>query len=87
MRHHNRIAYKTICAAKGGDNEAMSEILRHYDRYIAYFSKRQLFDEYGNPREAVDEEIKQMITSEYMAAIFFQYDIQRLPKEETQEKE
>ena len=86
MEHNGRISYQTICAAKDGDGAAIEEIVRHYERYISHFSKRRLYDEYGNPREAVDEEIKQLINSELMYAVIFTYDQQRLPKGETLEQ-
>ena len=86
MEHNGRISYQTICAAKGGDGAAIEEIVRHYERYISHFSKRRLYDEYGNSREAVDEEIKQLIISEYMYAVVFTYDHHRLPKGELLEQ-
>ncbi len=86
MEHNERISYQTICAAKDGDGAAIEKIVRHYEQYISHFAKRLLYDEYGNPREAVDEEIKKLIISEYMYAIVFTYDHCRLPKGETIEK-
>lgn len=35
----NRIPYQTILAAKVGNSEAMSKILRHYAPYIRYWAK------------------------------------------------
>lgn len=86
MEHNGRISYQTICAAKDGDGAAIEEIVRHYGRYISHFSKRRLYDEYGNSRDAVDEEIKQMIISEYMYAIVYTYDHHRLPQGEMLEQ-
>ena len=43
----NRIPYATIVAAKSGDAEAMSKILRHYERYVIVHSMRVLYDEKG----------------------------------------
>lgn len=86
MEHNGRISYQTICAAKDGDETAIEEIVHYYERYISHFSKRWLYDEYGTPREAVDEEIKQLLISELMYAVIFTYDHQRLPKGETLEQ-
>lgn len=86
MERNQRITYETICAAKQGDDEAMIEIVRHYEPYIAHFSKRRMYDEYGNPHDVVDEEIKQMIISEYMYAIVYTYDHHRLPQGEMLEQ-
>ena len=55
MKHNGRIAYETICAAKGGDTAALDEILRHYERYILHFCRRVFDDEYGILRAVVDE--------------------------------
>ena len=35
----NKIPYRTIVAAKSGDNEAMVQILAHYAPYIPLWSK------------------------------------------------
>ena len=35
----NRIPYRTIVAAKSGNNEAMAKILSHYAPYIRQWSK------------------------------------------------
>ena len=85
MEHNQRIAYETIYAAKQGDDEAMTEIVRYYEPYISHFSKRQIYDEYGIPHDVVDEEMKSLIISEYMSAVFFRYDLTRLPKGATLE--
>ena len=57
----NRIPYATIVAAKSGNAEAMSEILRHYERYIIIHSMRVLYDEHGNHYEVLDHELRQRI--------------------------
>ena len=57
----NRIPYATIVAAKSGNAEAMSEIRRHYERYIIIHSMRVLYDEHGNHYEVLDHELRQRI--------------------------
>lgn len=86
MGHEGRIPYETIVAAKNGDNDAIAEIVRHYEPYISHFAKRLMYDESGVAHEVIDEEIKGLIISEYMSAIFFHYDTDRLPKGETIEQ-
>ncbi len=86
MAYKERIPYETICAAKQGNDEALAEIVRHYEPYITHFAKRLMYDEYGAAHEVIDEEIKSLIISEYMSAVFFHYDIARLPKDETLEQ-
>ena len=48
MKSDKLISYETIVAAKGGDSEAMCQILRHYEPYIICCSQRTFYDEYGN---------------------------------------
>ena len=86
MERNQRITYETICAAKQGNDEAIAKIVRYYEPYIAHFSKRRMYDEYGTPHDVVDEEIKSLIISEYMSAVYFHYDHHRLPKGETLEQ-
>ena len=60
----NKIPYRTIVAAKSGDNEAMAKILSHYAPYIRYCSKG-------------DEQIYQQAQSRLMHAIAFGFDASR----------
>lgn len=76
------IPFDVIVAAKSGDSIAMASILRHYRSYIISFSKRRLFDEYGNRYEIVDEEIRQRIEAKLMHQIIYQFNLTRWPKEE-----
>lgn len=50
--------FAVISDASIGDVHAMTEILKHYDRYISQCSLRVLQDECGNIYKAVDEELK-----------------------------
>lgn len=79
-----RIPHSTILAAKAGDSEALQKILRHYSSYIAFFSKRGGFDEYGNHYELVDEEIRQRIEAKLMYQIIYKFDPSRLPDAEVE---
>lgn len=79
----NLISYQTILAAKAGDSEAMSAILRHYSHYIAYYSRRTFYDKYGNRYELVDEDIKQRIEAKLMYQIIYKFDPTLLPPGET----
>ena len=80
------ISYETIIAAKAGDSLAMAAILRHYSRYISYYSRRTYIDKYGNRYNAVNEEIKQRIEAKLMYQIIEKFDPTRLPPEQTVEK-
>lgn len=78
----NLIPYEVIEAAKNGDAEAMTSILRHYDRYISFYSRRMLFDGYGNQYEVVDEDIKNRIQAKLMYQIIYDFDTNRMPSGE-----
>lgn len=78
----NHIGYQTILAAKAGDSEAISSILRHYAAYISAHSKRPFFDEYGNRYELVDEEIRQRIEAKLIYQIVNKFDPYKSPGED-----
>lgn len=73
------IPYQTILAAKAGDSEAMTTIMRHYAHYIAYYSRRTFYDKYGNRYELVDEDIKQRIEAKLMYQIIYKFDPTQFP--------
>lgn len=73
------VPYHTILAAKLGDSEAMTAILRHYSHYIKYYSRRTFFDKNGDRYELVDEDIKQRIEAKLMLQIIYKFDPDKLP--------
>lgn len=79
----SNIPYEIIVSAKEGDAESMAAILRHYAAYIANFSKRSFYDEYGNQYAFVDETIRQRIEAKLMLQIIYKFDPSRLPYGET----
>ncbi|MBQ7605203.1 MAG: helix-turn-helix domain-containing protein [Firmicutes bacterium] len=52
------LPYAVIQKAVGGDVEAINAVLKHYAGYIAKLSMREFFDEYGNIRMCIDEELR-----------------------------
>lgn len=78
-----QVSYQTILAAKAGDGEAMTTILQHYSRYIMFYSRRTLFDQYGNPHESINEDIKQRIEAKLMYQIIEKFDPARVPLGQT----
>lgn len=79
----NLISYDTILAAKSGDGEAMSLILKHYAPYIAAYSKQSYYDETGNRITIIDDYIRQSIEAQLMVQIVFKFDPGKLPISET----
>lgn len=75
----NLIPYQIILSAKAGDGKALQIILRHYSSYIAFFSKRSFYDEFGNCYELVDEDIRQRIEAKLMYQIITKFDPYQCP--------
>lgn len=73
------VPYQTILAAKKGDSEAMSLILRHYANYITYYSRRGCTDKRGNRQFDVNEDVKQQIEAKLIIAVVCSFDHTRLP--------
>ncbi len=86
MKDKKLISYEVIVAAKGGDSEAMRRILRHYEPYIARCSQRTFYDEYGNRRQVVDEEIKSRIQAKLMYQLIYDFDHLKRPAEKPRKK-
>lgn len=83
MKGKKLIPYEVIVAAKSGGSEAMRQILRHYEPYIARCSQRTLYDEYGNQYWVVDEEIKNRIQAKLMYQLIYDFDPFKLPAGES----
>lgn len=81
-----RIPYRTIAAAKDGDGEAMSAILRYYDDYINYYSRREAVGKNGTQRLDVNEDVRQQVTTKLIIAIVRNFDHTKLPYGETLEE-
>lgn len=86
MKPIKRIDYDTIVSAANGDAEAMNQIMRHYAAYIQHFSKRSYYDEYGDCKEYIDNEIRQQIEVKLMMQIVYKFDCQSIPEGETLER-
>lgn len=82
MKNRKLVPYTIILAAKKGDPDAMHTILTHYNRVIDFHSQRTVYDEYGNPRTAVDMEIKFRIQAKIIDKVINIFDPTRLPKGE-----
>lgn len=76
----DRIPYKTIVACKLGDEDALKEILKHYEPLIVEASKKKMVGGNGKATYVVDEEVKAYIISELTMAIMMKYDPTRIPR-------
>ena len=80
---HKRIPYCTITAATDGDGEAMAFILRHYDDYINYYSRRTVVGKNGMPQLDVNEDVRQQVTTKLIIAVVRNFNHTKLPIGET----
>ncbi len=51
------LTYDTICKAVNGDENAVTEIFEHYEPYIIKLAKVPFYDEEGNLKYKIDEDI------------------------------
>ena len=83
----DKVPYNIICAAKKGDNDALSYILKHFEPLIVDASKRMVRTSKDTMTEIVDEEIRAFIESELVLAIINTYDPYRMPSKEISTRE
>lgn len=77
-----RVPYNIIVAAKSGDEEAMSYILKFYEPLINMLCKETGTDENGMHYEKLNEEWKSDLETHMMLQIINNYDIARQPPEQ-----
>ncbi len=63
------VSYPVIVLATSGDVDAINAVLKHYERYIAALSTRQLFDERGNLHLCVDEALRRRLETKLITKI------------------
>lgn len=80
------IPYQIITAAKDGDGDAIAYILRHYDDYINFYSRREGTSKHGERRLDVNEDVRQYVITKLIIAIVRNFDDTRLPYGENLEE-
>ena len=63
------IPFSVIVAASKGDIEAINQVLKHYEGYIAALATRRLYDEYGNSHYCVDENLRRRLETKLITRI------------------
>ena len=58
---HTLLPFSVIEAAAGGNVDAISTVLKHYEPYIAALATRRLYDENGVPHLCVDDELRKTL--------------------------
>lgn len=74
-----KISYETIRACKMGDQDALREILKHYEPLIVEASKRISRTVDGEKVVIIDQDLKAFIESELVMKILTKYDLTRKP--------
>lgn len=63
------VPFQTIKRASEGDDQAINEILKHYEGYIANLSIRKMYDEYGAVHFCVDETLRRRLETKLIKTI------------------
>ena len=58
---HTMLKKKIIEAAVNGNVDAINDVLKHYEPYIAALATRRLYDENGVPHLCVDDELRKTL--------------------------
>ena len=60
---------EVIRSASSGDVEAIQEVLKHYEGYIAKLATRKVYDEYGNSYYCVDEAFRRRLETKLITKV------------------
>ena len=66
---NNQLYCSVIDAAIGGDVCAINAVLKHYEPYICALSTRVAYDEFGDLRVFVDEELRRRLETKLITKI------------------
>lgn len=68
-KHNNLLPFDIIVKSTKGDIEAINKVLNHFSGYIAEFSVRKVYDNFGDIRYIVDEDICKRIENKLVSKI------------------
>lgn len=69
------LPFDVIQAATRGEPEALAQVLKHFEGYIAKMATRIYYDEYGQSYHHVDPELKQRIECRLIAQVIQKFKI------------
>lgn len=69
------LPFSTIEAAKRGNADALSAVLKHFERYIVTLSTRELRDEYGSTYRCLDPDLKRRLEAKLIVSIIQKFTI------------
>lgn len=67
--NNNLLPFEIIVKSTKGDVESINEVLNHFSGYIAKMSVRKNYDNFGNVRCVVDEDICKRIENKLVSKI------------------
>lgn len=68
-KHNNLLPFDIIVKSTKGDIEAINKVLNHFSGYIAEVSARKVYDNFGDVRYIVDEDICKRIENKLVSKI------------------
>lgn len=68
-RKYSLLPIPVILAAIRGEESAINQVLRYYERYITALASKELYDRYGNLYICVDDELKAELQNKLIAGI------------------
>ena len=69
------LPFETIVAAKAGDPEALSAVLKHFKGYIYARAAREFYDANGLAYSGIDPELKQRLEIKLVTRIIQKFEI------------
>ncbi|BDU80860.1 transcriptional regulator [Clostridium perfringens A] len=67
--NNNLLPFEIIAKSTKGDAESINQVLDHFSGYIAKMSVRKIYDDFGNIRYTVDEDISKRIENKLVSKI------------------
>lgn len=67
--NNNLLSFEIIAKSTKGDVESINEVLNHFSGYIAKMSVRKIYDNFGNARYIVDDDICKRIENKLVSKI------------------
>ncbi|WP_124042002.1 helix-turn-helix domain-containing protein [Clostridium perfringens] len=67
--NNNLLPFEVIAKSTEGDVESINEVLNHFSGYIAKMSVRKIYDNFGNIRYIVDDDICKRIENKLVSKI------------------
>lgn len=69
QKNNDLLPFDIIVKSTKGDIEAINKVLDHFSGYIAKVSVRKIYDNFGNVRYIVDEDICKRIENKLVSKI------------------